>query len=104
MNSVISVYLKTGKIADNETEAQQVYERIRDYLNADPTNTVNVDFEGVEIVLCKFWSYAIGHLYNDFSPEDLNDRVTISNLSIYQEDTLRMVLETANKYYQELRH
>lgn len=100
MNSIISVYLKTGKIADDEIPAQSIYEAIRDYLNVDPNNTVDIDFEGVEIVLCKFWSYAIGQLYSDFSPEVLNDRVIISNLSSYQEKTLEMCLDNARKHYQ----
>jgi STAS-like domain of unknown function (DUF4325) len=101
MKAITSVYLKTGKIADDEILAQSIYEAIRNYLNTSPDNTVDIDFEGVEIVLCKFWSYAIGQLYRDFSLEVLNDRVNLSSLSIYQENTLRLVLESARKFYEK---
>ena len=61
--------------------------------------SVEVDFEGVRVLVSLFVNGAIGKLLEDFSADDLNRLLTISNLPPGGADTVKRVIETSNDYF-----
>jgi len=61
--------------------------------------SVEVDFEGVRVLVSLFVNGAIGRLLEDLSADDLKRLLTISNLPPGGADTVTRVIETSNDYY-----
>lgn len=75
----------------------KVYDLI--YPELQRGRAVEIDFEGVRVLVSLFVNAAIGRLLEDFSADDLNRLLTISNLPAGGVDTLQRVVETSNDYY-----
>jgi len=60
---------------------------------------ITLDFVDVESLITPFLNVAIGKLYEDFSSEQLNDQLKISNLPEGTRAKFKLVIENAKKYY-----
>ena len=60
---------------------------------------ITLDFADVESLITPFLNVAIGKLYEDFSSEQLNDQLKISNLPEGTRAKFKLVIENAKKYY-----
>ena len=61
-------------------------------------NTVAIDFQNVAILLSAFLNPAIGALYREFTPEDLNKQLVFENYSTVQSRTISDVLANAKDH------
>lgn len=61
--------------------------------------TVELDFEGVEIFATPFFNAGIGRLLADLKPEILKAHLKIQHLSALGDRVLRRVIENAKEYY-----
>ena len=62
---------------------------------------VELDFGGVSILFSPFFNAAFGRLLKDFTPEDLNRLLKISNITPVGKDTLDLVIKNSNQYYRD---
>ena len=60
---------------------------------------ITLDFADVESLITPFLNVVIGKLYEDFSSEQLNDQLKISNLPEGTRAKFKLVIENAKKYY-----
>lgn len=74
-------------------DGEKLYEKIHPLLKAG--NTVELDFSSVRFVSTLFFNAAIGQLYNDFSQEELDAKITYRNLIKAGWDILERVKENA---------
>jgi hypothetical protein len=61
--------------------------------------TVELDFDGVEVVASPFFNAGIGRLLADLSPDLLNAHLRFAHLSVLADRILRRVIENARDYY-----
>jgi len=78
-------------------DGQKVYSVI--YPELHLLRTVELDFTDVKIVASPFLNAAIGQLLKEFTPEQLNKYLKITNLSVLSRPILRRVIENAKDYY-----
>jgi len=78
-------------------DGQKVYDLIHPELSRG--RAVEVDFEGVRVLVSLFVNAAIGRLLEDISSDDLNRLLTISNLPPGGVETLKRVIQNSNDYY-----
>lgn len=78
-------------------DGQKVYDLIHPELQRD--RPVELDFEGVRVLVSLFLNAAIGRLLEDTSAEELNRLLKISNLPPGGIETLKRVVENSNDYY-----
>lgn len=74
----LEVFNLFGKVCTTFKNGQALYDYIIKYLKAN--EKVELDFSGVRIVASPFFNGAIGQLYNDFTQEELDRNLIISNL------------------------
>jgi len=79
------------------SDGQVIYDRI--YPELSSGRSVLLDFEGVRVFASPFFNAAIGQLLRDLAPEDLNQKLKISNLSATGRSALRAVIRNARGYY-----
>lgn len=60
-----------------------------------------LDFNDVESMITPFLNVAIGKLYEDFSSEQLNKQLELSNLPEGTRSKFNLVIENAKKYYSD---
>jgi hypothetical protein len=80
-------------------DGQTIYDLIHPRLQAG--HSVELDFEGVKIVVSPFLNAAIGQLLRDLSPDDLNAHLKITNLSVLARPVLQRVIANAKEYYSD---
>ena len=78
-------------------DGQKVYDLVHGELQSG--RRVEVDFEGVRVLVSLFLNAAIGRLLEDISNEDLNGLLVISHLPAGGLETLKRVIENSNDYY-----
>ena len=78
-------------------DGQKVYDLI--YPELSRGRPVEVDFDGVRVLVSLFVNAAIGRLLEDISTEELNRLLTVSNLPPGGVETLKRVIENSNDYY-----
>ncbi len=78
-------------------DGQKVYDVVHPELQRG--RPVELDFEGVRVLVSLFLNAAIGRLLEDISTEELNRLLTISNLPPGGVETLKRVIENSNDYY-----
>jgi hypothetical protein len=86
-----------GKICIATSKGQRIYDLIHPHLLAE--DTVELDFEGVEICVSSFLSFAIGQLLADIPREKIKYLLTISNLNTDGMRSLNRVFRNFNRYY-----
>ena len=60
---------------------------------------VELDFQDVESLITPFLNVAIGKLYEDFSSEDLQEKLKVINIPQGKSSSFKIVIENAKKYY-----
>jgi hypothetical protein len=86
-----------GENAMTLDDGTAIYSRIHDPLAQG--QTVELDFEGVEVFASPFFNAGVGHLLADLEPNALNERLKFEHLSDFGKRTLRRVIENAKEYY-----
>lgn len=60
---------------------------------------VEVNFERTKILATPFLNAAIGQLYRDFTPLEMNDLIEITNVPYHSLLTVELTLENAKRYW-----
>ncbi|MCQ4035496.1 STAS-like domain-containing protein [Kaistella montana] len=76
-----------------------VYEQIQRHLEKD--ESVNLDFEGISLIITAFLNAAIGSLFKDqkYSGDFLNSKVFLSNVDSNDVSLFRDVINRAKEYF-----
>lgn len=82
-----------GAICTTFKSGQSLYEVIIQNLKVN--EKVELDFSGVRIVASPFFNGAIGQLYNDFSQDELNQNLIISNLVETGQEIIERIKDNA---------
>lgn len=78
-------------------EAQPVYEKIAETIkNGD---SVELDFEGVQLATTAFLNVAIGKLYEDYTSDDLKLSLTLKNVDDDMALRIKKVTDNAKSFY-----
>ena len=93
----IAVKELVGENAMTLDDGEAVYRQIHDPLTRG--ETVELDFDGVQIFASPFFNAGIGRLLADCQPEDLNARLKVQRISPLGDRVLRRVIENAREYY-----
>lgn len=67
-------------------------------------NAVELDFAGVSVFASAFFNFAIGQLLKDLSPNQLNERLKITNLSPNGYSILKRAIDNAKHYYSDVQY
>ncbi|MGE7623584.1 STAS-like domain-containing protein [Viridibacillus sp. NPDC096237] len=78
-------------IAISATKGEIVYKELT--LALKENVNVELDFEGITDLTTAFLNVAIGHLYSEYSGEELNDKLDILNLDELDKYLLKQVIE-----------
>lgn len=89
----------TGKYATGADNGQQVYDLIYPELLAG--QSVELDFDGVNVFASAFFNFAIGQLLKDISPDALNKLLKITGLSPKGYSILRRINYTVREFEKE---
>jgi len=65
------------------------------------SDSVNVSFEGSEMITTAFLNTAIGSLYKDFSEEEIKNKITIVSMTNEDKASLKRVVDTAKIFYND---
>lgn len=82
-------------------EGRKLYERIHPRLKAG--EHVSLNFLGVRVFASPFFNAAFGELTRDIKSEQLNELLSIVNMSPSNQDTLRLVVENGKRYHHDAR-
>lgn len=74
-----------------------VYNIIKEKILED--TKVELDFQDVESLITPFLNVAIGKLYEDFSSEELQEKLKVVNIPQGKSSSFKVVIENAKKYY-----
>lgn len=88
-----------GEFCVTLEDGQIVFDKISAAINT--STDVELDFEGVRVVVSPFLNAAIGQLLRDFTPNQLNQYLHIINLPLGVEAILARVIENAKTYYSD---
>ena len=86
-----------GKNCITSEDGEKVYELVHSKLLA--RNPVELDFTGVNIFASPFFNAAIGQLFKDIQPANIESLLTLSGLNAVGQKLDCKVRENANKYY-----
>jgi hypothetical protein len=64
-------------------------------------SSIELDFTGVRVYASPFFNGAVGKLLAEYSPEELNNRLTFHGLSEHGDQVLRRVTQNARRYYSD---
>lgn len=93
----INVKELIGENAMTLDDGEAIYARIHDPLIHG--ETVELDFDGVQVFASPFFNAGIGRLLGDLTAETLNARLKFDHLSDFGARVLRRVIENAKDYY-----
>ena len=93
----IKVKELVGENAMTKADGEKVYSLIHDPLIEG--QTVELDFEGVEVFASPFFNAGVGRLYADLQSDALNAGLKINHLSSFGQRVLHRVLDNAKEYY-----
>jgi hypothetical protein len=80
-------------------DGEKVYDLIHPELKA--CRPVELDFAGVEVFAAPFFDAAVGRLLEEFTPDDLNRLLKVSNLVPEEVEALKLVIEDSARYYRD---
>ena len=79
--------------ADGQLVFNEIYPRLRD------GEHVVLSFAGVETIISAFLNAAIGQLYGSLSEAEVRERLKVSDLSAYDLELLKRVVDNAKRYF-----
>jgi len=88
-----------SNIAVSAVKGEVLFNDLSAALNSN--DTVELDFMGITDLTTAFLNVAIGHLYKEFSSEELNVKLKISNLDDLDKYLLMQVVERVKMNQQE---
>ena len=80
-------------------DGQKLYDVIYPQLKSG--QHVELDFDGVEIFVSRFFNAAIGQLLKDIEASELNQLLKFSHLPVIGRNIIQKVIENAKKYYSD---
>ena len=92
----INVRKWVGENAMAQEDGKAVYDLIHDPLRQG--ETVELDFEGVDVFASPFFNASVGRLLEDLERDALNARLRFEHLSTFGKRVLRRVIENAEYY------
>ena len=93
----IKVKELVGENAMTQDDGKVIYGAIHDFLLQG--ETVELDFEGVDVFASPFFNASVGCLLEDLERDTLNARLKFEHLSDFGDRVLRRVIENAEEYY-----
>ncbi|MBX3648730.1 MAG: STAS-like domain-containing protein [Rhodocyclaceae bacterium] len=93
----INVKELVGENAMTLDDGEAIYARIHAPLKQG--ETVELDFDGVQVFASPFFNAGIGRLLADLTADGLNARLKFEHLSDFGARVLRRVIENAKDYY-----
>lgn len=93
----IKVKELVGENAMTLDDGEAIYARIHDPLTHG--ETVELDFEGVQVFASPFFNAGIGRLLGELTTDTLNALLKFDHLSDFGTRVLRRVIENAKDYY-----
>jgi len=93
----INVKELVGENAMTLDDGEAIYTRIHHPLTHG--ETVELDFDGVQVFASPFFNAGIGRLLGELAPDALNARLKFDHLSDFGARILRRVIENAKDYY-----
>lgn len=86
-------------VAVSASKGEVLFKEVSMALNSN--DVVKLDFVGITDLTTAFLNVAIGHLYNEFSSEELNRKLEIINLDNLDKYLLMQVIERVKMNQQE---
>lgn len=80
-------------------DGQRIYDLIHPVIAAG--TPVVVDFDGMEAAASPFFNAAFGQLLRDIEPDALSRLLRVENIRPVADQTLRLVLQNAHRYYHD---
>ena len=93
----INVKELVGENAMTLDDGEVIYARIHDPLTQG--ETVELDFDGVQVFASPFFNAGVGRLLGDLTVDTLNAHLKFEHLSDFGARVLRRVIENAKDYY-----
>ncbi|MBI4743083.1 MAG: STAS-like domain-containing protein [Betaproteobacteria bacterium] len=93
----INVKELVGENAITLDDGEAIYARIHAPLTQG--ETVELDFDGVQVFASPFFNAGIGRLLGDLTADTLNTHLKLEHLSDFGARVLRRVIENAKDYY-----
>ena len=93
----IKVKELVGENAMTLDDGEVIYARIHDPLTQG--ETVELDFDGVQVFASPFFNAGVGRLLGDLTVDTLNAHLKFEHLSDFGARVLRRVIENAKDYY-----
>ena len=93
----INVKGLVGENAMTLDDGDAIYARIHDPLTKG--ETVELDFDGVQVFASPFFNAGIGRLLGELTTDTLNAHLKFEHLSDFGARVLRRVIENAKDYY-----
>lgn len=93
----INVRKWVGENAITPDDGQAIFNLIHGPLQKG--ETVELDFEGVDVFASPFFNASVGRLLEDLERDALNVRLRFEHLSTFGKRVLRRVIENAEEYY-----
>jgi len=90
MQAVVKEIIETN-VAISAKKGELLYTTLKQILCSNPR--VTVDFEGITDLTTAFLNVGIGHLYNNFSSNELNRKLEIVNLDELDKYLLAQVID-----------
>lgn len=88
-----------GQYCISDADGQALYDLVKPQLIAG--QTVELDFQSVNVFASLFFNFAIGQLLRDFSSEQLKAHVKFTGLSSTGRSILDQVIKRAKRYYSD---
>lgn len=86
-----------GDTAVSTDDGQLIFDLLKPVIEAD--KTVNLDFEGIQMMTTAFLNAAIGQLYSVFKGEQLNQHLKLVNVAFDDKILFKKVIERAKQYF-----
>jgi len=86
-----------GPYCLTQDDGQKVFDKLSPSLHEG--EQVQLDFTGTKAFATPFFNFAVGQLMRDFTPEKLNELVTVSGLVPDGMIVWRRVVRNAKEYY-----
>jgi len=87
-----------GEHCVTSEDGQKVYDEIVPRLRSN--EEVCLDFDGVSVFASPFFNFAVGQLLKNFSPDKLNELLSVDNLTSDGTSVWKRVVQNAKEYYQ----
>jgi len=103
MNDIILInvaWLIGSPLCISIEDGQKVFDKVESLLKTD--KKVIISFNDVTFLIPVFLNVAIGQLYSRFSEDTIRSMVSVEGLSVDDMNNLKLVVDTAKKYFNKV--